>query len=63
MLEDSTICRKSSTLNCDEVKLGYYKNKELMHPLSDSSIKKYNYATFKRSCLPDLTHIITSKCS
>jgi hypothetical protein len=40
MLEDSTICRKSSMLSCDEVKLGYDKNKELMHPLSDSSIKK-----------------------
>jgi len=27
MLEDSTIRRKSSTLNCDEVKLGYDKSR------------------------------------
>jgi hypothetical protein len=55
MLEDSTLCRKSSTVNCDEVKLGYYKNREFMHPISDSSTKKYKYATFIRSCLPDHT--------
>jgi len=46
MLEDSTLCRKSSTLNCDEVKLGYHKNTEFMHPISDSSTLKYKYATF-----------------
>jgi hypothetical protein len=52
MLEDSILCIESSTRNCDEVKLGYYKNREFMHPISDSSTtKKYKY----RSCLPDPT--------
>jgi len=55
MLEDSTLHRKSSTLNCDEVKLGYHKNRQFMHPISDSSTIKHKYATFIRSCLPDLT--------
>ena len=40
MPEDSTIYRKSSTLSCDEVKLGYHKNREFTHPISDSSTKK-----------------------
>jgi len=46
MLEYSTLCRKSSTLNCDAVKLGYHKNAEFIHPISDSSTIKYKYATF-----------------